>query len=290
MKDHLLTLPNSQTLSFLELGDPHGKPFFYFHGFPASRKEALLAGPVAEKLGVRILAPDRPGIGRSTFRPGRKLSHWPDDVARIADSLGIDKFAVCGVSGGGPYAAACAALIPERLTRAGIVCGVGPPDTPRATDTLIAPYRYCLMGAQHAPWLARAFLFLTAPLFRIQSRALLVAMARGLPGPDKALLENGSLGNNLFASVSEGFLQGWQGPAHDLLLYGRPWGFSLSGIGMEVLLWQGGLDRCVSPAMAHALEKAIPRCRSKWYPDEGHFSLVVNHMEEIIGQISATKL
>ncbi|MGI4944133.1 MAG: alpha/beta fold hydrolase, partial [Janthinobacterium lividum] len=97
-------------ISVEEYGDPAGPPVLYFHGWPASRLEAGLI----PDLSVRLLALDRPGYGRSTPQPGRTLLDWPADVAAVADRLGLAKFHVVGLSGGGPYAAACALALPDR--------------------------------------------------------------------------------------------------------------------------------------------------------------------------------
>ena len=105
------TLPDGRSLGYAAYGDPQGKPLFFFHGFPSSRLEAQFTEGVAGRLGARIIAIDRPGFGRSDFKKERRIRDWPDDVLALADALGIDRFAVLGVSGGGPYAAACAHVL-----------------------------------------------------------------------------------------------------------------------------------------------------------------------------------
>src|SRR4051794_20731127 len=121
-----LRLSDGRRLAYCEYGSPAGKPVLYFHGWPGSRLEAKLADPVAKKFNAKIIAIDRPGFGMSDFKPNRTLLDWPLDVCELADALGLDRFAVVGVSGGGPYALACARRIPERLTSVAVICGVGP--------------------------------------------------------------------------------------------------------------------------------------------------------------------
>jgi pimeloyl-ACP methyl ester carboxylesterase len=130
--DCSITLGDGRRLGYAEYGDPEGKPLFYCHGYPASRFEAALLDPAARKARVRIVAADRPGCGLSDFQPNRRILGWPNDVVELADALGIDRFAIVGVSGGGPYALACARKIPQRLTAAGVVCGLGPTSEPWA--------------------------------------------------------------------------------------------------------------------------------------------------------------
>ena len=77
-----------------------------------------------QEAGVRLIAVDRPGVGDSSFQPGRRLSDWPAEVCALADALGLERFSVLGYSGGGPYAAVCAAMLPERLQAAGMVSSI----------------------------------------------------------------------------------------------------------------------------------------------------------------------
>src|SRR6476661_8334701 len=117
----LLRLLDGRTLSYLQVGVPTGPAVFHFHGHGSSRLEALMLEGAALRLGLRVIALDRPGIGRSDQRIGDRLLDWPSDVAAAADQLGINKFAVQGMSAGGPYALACAHLIAARLTACSLV-------------------------------------------------------------------------------------------------------------------------------------------------------------------------
>src|SRR5690606_28847831 len=125
-----LILRDGRALHFMEFGRPDGVPAFGFHGTPGSRFMFRLADPAASRLGLRLIAPERPGFGLSSFQKRRKLSDWASDMRELADALGIDRFAVAGVSGGGPYAAACAALMPERVLAAALVSPMGPVRAP----------------------------------------------------------------------------------------------------------------------------------------------------------------
>ena len=104
-ENQTFTLADGRALGFAEYGNPNGKPLFYFHGHPGSRFEARY---LENSETARIIGVDRPGLGLSTYKAGRKILDWPDDIAELANSLGIARFAVAGFSGGGPYALACA--------------------------------------------------------------------------------------------------------------------------------------------------------------------------------------
>src|SRR5512138_1016983 len=125
-RDHTITLHDGRALGYVDYGDPSGRALLYFHGHPGSRREAAFLARQADEAGVRLVGVDRPGMGLSTYKPRRRLLDWPGDVTELADALRIDDFAVVGFSGGGPYAAACAFAIPERVTACGLVASVGP--------------------------------------------------------------------------------------------------------------------------------------------------------------------
>ena len=156
-----ITLKDERRLGYAEYGDPHGAPLLYFPGTPSSR---LIHPPIEPTiaLGVRLFVLERPGYGLSDFQEQRKLLDWPNDVTAFADTLGFDRFPVVGVSGGGPYAAACAFKLPGQVTRAAIIGGVGPSDLPGAIDEMPPPRRWGARLARKAPWLLKPVLWLTA--------------------------------------------------------------------------------------------------------------------------------
>src|SRR4030042_1364722 len=118
--DKIIQLRDGRRLGFADFGDPKGKPIFYFPGGLGSRLQVQPTDAQPLKAGVRLIAVDRPGMGLSDFKRGRKIIDWPEDVRQLAEALALDQFAVMGVSAGGPYALACAYRIPERLTACGL--------------------------------------------------------------------------------------------------------------------------------------------------------------------------
>lgn len=125
--DSQIALPDGRALGYRELGDPQGKPVLFFHGWPGSRIQVDYFTGAATP-GVRLIGVDRLGTGLSDFKPGSRLLDWPDDIAVLADSLGLGRFAVLAWLGGGAFALACAHRIPERLTVCGLIAGKGPPE------------------------------------------------------------------------------------------------------------------------------------------------------------------
>ena len=281
-----LSLPDGRRLGFAEYGDPAGSPLFYFHGWPSSRLEAQAIDAAAASLRVRIIAPDRPGFGLSDFLPRRSMSQWPGDVCALASHLGVGSFDVLGVSGGGPYAAACAALIPDRLSSVLMVCSVAPCDMPHATDGMVRLNRWLLLFARKAPWLAE----------KVSKLCLWVLWHRGeqltpkqieqrLPEPDKQAVANAPLRQALIAASKEALRGGVGGAAWDGLLLARPWGFELQNIRIPVHLWHGERDIIVPCAMGRYLAKVIPNCQAKFCLEDGHFSLPYTRMGEILAQV-----
>jgi pimeloyl-ACP methyl ester carboxylesterase len=276
-----ITLADGRRLGFAEFGERKGKPVFYFHGFPGSRLEAKLADGISRESKVRFIGIDRPGYGLSDFKPQRRIIDWANDVAELADALRVDRFSILGVSGGGPYAAACACKIPDRLDAVGIICGMGPVDVPDLTKGMPWPYRQGLRLAGRLPEIATAIYPFSAFFFRHYPERILSVLSGKVAGPDKIALKNTELIQVLSASFREAFRSSLRWPATDVVLYSRPWGFSLKDINIPVHLWHGDKDRIVPAAMARYLAKILPNCRATFYADEGHFSIILNRIREI---------
>jgi pimeloyl-ACP methyl ester carboxylesterase len=276
-----IALADGRQLGFAEFGNLQGKAVFYFHGYPGSRLEAELGENIAKDFNIRFIGIDRPGFGLSDFSPNRTIGDWPDDVTQLADTLGFDRFSILGVSGGGPYAVACAFKIPQRLISVGIVCGMGPLDVPNVTNELTWMLRKGPDLARRIPSLV-ALLHLPAAFFyRYYPERVLAFVSGKVDTLDRLALKNNELKQTLSRSFREAFRSSLFWPSKDLVLYCQPWGFRLEDIQTRVYLWHGEKDRIVMPAMGHHLANTLPNCRAIFYPEEGHFSLIVNRLHEI---------
>ena len=275
-------LADGRLLAYAEYGAPGGKPVFYFHGSAGSRLEpAMLDGEDLEKAGIRLIATDRPGMGGSDFQPGRGFSHWPGDIAALADGLGVEKFGVFGVSGGGGYAAACARLIPERLTGAVIASGAGRMDSPEARAGLPLMGRLMWGLAARSVGLAELLLRLTKPPVLGDVAKIRQQVRRSMPPEEAVIFEKPGRLEAFMASAAESMRPGIRGIAWDTHLCARPWDFCLEEIRSPVRLLHGEADRNVPVAVARQVAAAIPGCQATFYPGEGHFSTVVNHLDEV---------
>ena len=287
MRERSITLRDGRALAFAEYGDPAGKPVFYFHGFPGSRIEASLAVSAAHETHVRLIAIDRPGYGRSEFKPGRRIIDWADDVAGLADVLQIDRFAALGVSGGGPYLCACALKLPERLTHAGIFCGLGPLDRKGATRGMPPRNRLILGLAGFLPWSASPMARLVSLAMTGSPRLAMAHFARRLPEVDRAFFRDGRTRGIFQETFLEAMRDGARGPAWDLRLYTRPWGFRQEEILMPVHFWHGERDTIVPPSLARTQLRLLHDCRPRFFPDDAHFSVVFNNMRPMLELLSS---
>jgi len=258
----------NRRIAFAEYGDPAGKPVFLCHGTPSSRLNRP-DDEVTRAMGVRLIVIDRPGCGLSDFLPGRRLLDWPRDLAAVADALSLARFAVVGFSGGGPYVAASAYGLPDRVVAAAAVAGAGPVDAPGALSGL-SPYRKTAGAlARHAPALFRAAMWLTNHPGRDPNR-FLGKLTGDLAPPDQAIIARPEIRAKLLATYAESVRHGLRGVALDLAIAMRPWGFPLGEIHCPYFVWHGDDDRSMPIAMARYLAESILNCRTTFIPGAGH--------------------
>jgi pimeloyl-ACP methyl ester carboxylesterase len=280
--DRTIRLRDGRRLGYTEWGDPGGRPLLYFHGWPGARVEGRLGGEAARARGVRLIALDRPGMGLSDYQPRRTLVDWPDDVAQVAAALGLDRFAVLGISGGGPYAAACAWKLSERLTGAGIVSSLAPVDSPGALAGMGRQNQVIFRLVGRLAVLRRGLMARTAVSVRRHPDRVL---ERGLAAAvDKKYLDRPDVRAVLVESLSEAFRSGSRGPAWEMGLYARPWEFRLEDIRAPVHLWHGEQDANAPVTMGRYLATVIPKCQASFYPGEGHLHFV-DRLPEILAVV-----
>jgi pimeloyl-ACP methyl ester carboxylesterase len=273
-----VVLADGRNMSFAEYGSPDGHPVFYFHGNPSSRLEPLLIGEdVFVRLGLRIIAPDRPGMGRSTFQPHRGFSSWPVDVVALADALGLDKFSVLGSSGGGVYVAACAMRIPERLHSAVIVSGAWRMDQPRLLTHLHVLTRLSWLLAKRAPLLLRLLLKSMTANFSTD----LAKMKNFLPQADYDAFESPGRYETFGYVLREAMRQGSRGPVWDMRMYVHPLDVRLQDIHMPLHVFHGEKDSNVPIALVREALANIPTARLTIYPHEAHLSTLCNRFDDI---------
>jgi pimeloyl-ACP methyl ester carboxylesterase len=280
-----VTLPDGRELAYEEYGDPAGDPVLSFHGGLSSRLDAAPAHRAALDLGVRLLSPDRPGIGLSTFQPGRRLLDWPADVAALTDALGIDRFAVMGWSCGGPYAAVCGARMSDRITAVGLLSSAVPLELVGTTKGLARDDRLLLFLVRWAPRLAAALLRIT--IGEATEKRLYREIRRSFPAVDRAALEERGSIVDAVAFVKESMRQGAQGCLQDYRVFGSPWGFDLSEVTVPVQIWEGEEDNTGPPEYRELLLRHLPRAQLSLVPGEGHLSLLQHQAPAILSLLTS---
>jgi pimeloyl-ACP methyl ester carboxylesterase len=256
-----LATPDGRTLHVYDTGGT-GLPVFWHHGTPNIGEPPEPLFPAAERLGIRWVSYDRPGYGGSSARRGRDVASAADDVASIADALGIERFGVMGHSGGGPHALACAGLLPDRVVAVVAVAGPAPFDA----DGLdwfagMAASQLASLGAAAAGRAAKEEYetsdgghdpeFIPADLATLQ-------------GPWSWVLDV------IVAAVEAGPA----GRIDDDLAFVSPWAFDVAQLVAPVLLLHGGRDRMVPAAHSVWLARRCAAAELRLSPGDGHLSIL----------------
>ena len=280
-RDLIVTLPGGRRLGYAEYGDPTGVPILGFHGTPGSRLMFSLAHPVALDLGIRLLAPERPGFGISTYQSGRTLAGYAADVRDFADALAIPRFGVAGISGGGPYAAACAALLTDRVSALGLVSPVGPMAGTEKPPSIGKGHYFAFRVAPRLPPLLAAIFGLGRYAFLYAPNAIYAFILGRASASDWNILSRGEVRRNLLQGVAEGCRPGIAAGMQEMGIFSRPWDVPLRAITAPAFLWQGMADRNVSIPAALHLAELIPNCRIRRIDNAGHY-WIFDHIAEVL--------
>lgn len=273
---------DGRRLGYQEFGAPDGHPAFFFHGWIGSRLDFAPNDEIARRTGVRVIAVDRPGCGASDFQPRRRLLDWPDDVAALADALGIDRFAVFGHSFGGPYVAACAYRLADRLTGAAIVAGISPVGVRGATRGMPAAVRLVLWTGGRAPALTRPFAALMGAAARRPS-VIRKGIAGTLTDDTAALLDTARFAG-FDEHLGEMVRDGSKGAYWDARVFLGSWDFRCEDITAPVTLFYGGADRNVPLSMGEYYRDTIPGARAAFHEGDDHF-LLYSRADEILASL-----
>ncbi|KAL8306477.1 hypothetical protein RB601_008856 [Gaeumannomyces tritici] len=323
--EQILTLPDGRKLAYAIYGDasPGAPTVFYFHGFPGSHREALGYAQAARRRGVRLVAASRPGMGGSSFQPGRRIPDWPADVRALADHVDPTRtapFAVAGVSGGGPYALACwradktfvggsdglpVPLLPRaRLVGCAVVCGIGP--AAMGLGGMLAGSRALFLVAPWATSLVAAGFDWTVgrlaarpdglDALRAEAGATYLGGGRGEAdrrawadeGADATAMREGLVRST--ADAMRGDRAG-MGAAWEARVLAEPWGFELGELegggrgGEAVTFWHGEDDVNVPVHMARRSAELVAGSGLKVYAGEAHLSTALRSADEVLGTL-----
>jgi pimeloyl-ACP methyl ester carboxylesterase len=278
-REGTLDLDDGRALGYAEYGEPGGAPIIYLHGMPGSRLDPALLDEEYRRIGVRVVAIERPGYGLSAARRSWGLLDWPGDVAAAADRLGIERFALIGYSSGGKYAAACAYTLPDRLTGTAILSGVGPPATPRFREGLGRTDRLSMTLALRARPLALAYWRIARRMAERKPERFLGEFEKELSEPDKVVFSEPEVRKFVLATSREALRAGAAGVVQDAAIQARPWGFGLEEIRAPVRLWHGDRDEIVPLHHSRYAAEAIPNATLTIFEGAGH--LVASRFSEV---------
>lgn len=266
-------------------------PLVFHHGTPGAAVRFEPMVNAARAVGLRMVTYSRPGYGETPPQRGRTVKDAVADTAAILDELGADRFVTLGLSGGGPHALACAALLPGRCIAAATIGGVAPYDAD-GLDYLAG------MGPENIEEFSLAvegrdalvpFLQAQAdPLARTDAAGIIAALSGLLPPIDRDAL-TGAVADWLITSFHRATLHGIDGWLDDDLAFIRDWGFALADIAVPVAIWHGGVDLMVPPAHGTWLAEHIPTARAHLLPEHGHLSLAVADLPRIIADLATLR-
>ena len=285
LRNDSLQLTDGRRLAWAEFGAPDGRPVLYCHGTPGSRLEARLAGAAAERLGIRLIAADRPGYGDSTPLNERTPLAVGKDLRQLCDHLGLEKVYLLGVSGGGPFACAAAGVLGPTVIALGLVCPVGPLRGHSTGELPLFPWRGMSAWNRWPLPVRRAALAPLSALLRRLPQRFLRKLTRQLGESDRTTLADPAIADQLADSLRTALQAGSRGFLDDLTTFTSRWDMSLAAVRCPVLIWQGLDDQLVPPCLAKRLLSEIANCRLRLLPGEGHYSLPIRHAEALLGEL-----
>ncbi|KAK7999396.1 HYD1 [Apiospora arundinis] len=291
-----LVLPSGRTLGYALYGtttsnSPETPTAFYHHGFPGSQGEAYAFDASARAAGVRLISVERPGMGASTFQPHRTLLDWPADLLALADHLAVRRFAVLGISGGGPYALACYHALPrDRCAGAALVCGLYP--TSLGCGGMLMTTRVLLTLCPWVPslcgWVLDSMLGGVARDLQHPEKLELMLVDDVLkkkPAHERAMLERDDVRAALVSGTRGSMVSGGAGAAWDGLVLGGEFGFKLEDVKIEsgkVRMWHGAKDVNVPVHMAEKAAALMPGAELRVSPECAHIDLPYTKSDEIM--------
>lgn len=289
VRRHLLTTAAGRRLEVVEAGDSRGLPIFVHHGTPACADLAPQWIADGADRGLRVVAHSRPGYAGSDRLPGRDVAQVADDVSEIADQLGIGRFATWGLSGGGPHALACAALLPERVVAAASISGAAPFGAEGLEwlagmgEANVAEFEVAI--SQDEARLLELASQMAQELAAASPQALQASLA-SLLSPEDAAIVSGPFGEYMARSIARALAPGGAGSAADDLAVTRSWGFDVAAIRTPVQVWQGGQDLMVPAAHGGWLAERIPGAEAHLEPGIGHLTIAATRIGEVHGWLA----
>ncbi|GAA0893959.1 alpha/beta hydrolase [Fulvivirga kasyanovii] len=269
-----IVLGDGRKLCYAEYGDPEGFPVFLFHGTPGSRLWYADDSHNARAIGLRLIAPDRPGYGLSDPKPGRTILDYADDIKELADQLNVDRFSVMGVSGGGVYAAACAYCMPERVEVAGLVATINMFKNRRAPKGMCRSNRMFFWLSGKWPALLRySYKYQRAMIYKKPDKFVKGTQSNmsHLCESDRKVVLSAGFADFYLLHMKTAFEYSAYEVVREAAMLSGDWGFDSSQIKTKVVIWHGTDDTLAPIEPIRELADLLPDCNAHFIQGKGHF-------------------
>lgn len=285
-----IQLSDGRILGYAEYGDTLGYPVFYFHGGQESRLSSMFMDSTAKELNIRLISPDRPGVGISSFQEDRQFLDWGTDIAQLADSLGLSKYSVFGLSGGAPHVLACIIADPSRIENASIISGATPYSYKGTLKGMWFPVKLIhLFANKKSDKQLRKLIKNDFDGLVSKPEKRMKQFQNYLPKPDKKLMsEHPEYGWEFIEGSKESYKNGIDAVVQEWKLYVSDWQMELKTINFRVNLWYGSADKMAPIYRGYYYKNELPNSTLKIIENEGHFSLIRNHLEEILIELKTS--
>jgi len=275
-RDGILVLDDGRRLGYADAGEPDGLPIFLLHGTPGSRVFRFENEPLVKDERLRMITPERRGYGLSDPFPERTILGFADDIRQLADELDIQKFHVAGVSGGGPYALACAAVLQNRVLSATLIASATPVDMKGFSKGMSIGNRISFAIARYLP-------FMLKPLYAYSVRSMIKSPEKVVDGLapqlcawDRKVLselrEQGVM-DVFLDHIREAYRTGYSGGYTDIRLLVKPWHIDFSTLILPIFVWHGEDDTLIPVAAAKEFVQMLPGCDTHFLDGAGHLLL-----------------
>ena len=286
-QDETFRLSDGRQIGFCQYGRQDGMPVLALHGTPGSRLKYRIAHDIAERHGLRLIAADRWGYGLTTAHAQPSLAAFADDYAELMAHCGCARFAVVGISGGGPFAVAVAACRPDSVSRLALVAPVGQVSAAECTGEMGWFHWMCFRVLPKIPGAVRAAFEIFRCIAHVAPAGAVRVATMRAGRADQILMRSYAKRLPLGLAIKEGLRRGAKGPVIDLEVFSRPWRVNLAAIACPSHLWIGDDDRNVPIEVAVALQHTIAQCALTRLPAHGHF-WISNNFDDVLGWLAAS--